>query len=113
MNLLGAALNFTFSVRHGNQPSASESWSDVLLRDAEAVDLTGTYWAPSSFRSERLNIIKGHLDLSLVLVVRQSTKTVTIDEHFSFAGLTSFLAPFSWNPFCAAPRPLHNSHNTN
>ena len=75
-------LNFTFSFREISY-GENEDWDDVLLREVGHADLTATYWAQSKVRSSQLQVIKGHLDLGVVLIARlTSTSEVCSRSKF-------------------------------
>eukprot|EP00966_Prymnesium_polylepis_P013198 304748-Prymnesium_polylepis.1 len=86
-------LGFTYDVHDMGYPSAGQSWTDHVVVKQYDYDLVMSWWAGNAERRARSIQMKGHLDLSPVLVARRE---IPEEEAFSVESLTSWAAPFDW-----------------
>ena len=101
---LAKILGFTYEVRDIGIPADGSSWTDHIKEQVVNGDVTGGFWFPSGERLDWISFVKGHLDLSTVLVAR-STNPLARDGSEGSSDTTlnegqvlgAFLRPFKWD----------------
>ena len=73
----------------------------MLLRVSKDVDLVGSFWYDAAFRRNTGNMVRGHFDLSAVLIARQQSSADTKSANWFSKSFTSFLSPFSYSLWAA------------
>jgi len=87
LNQVSWLLGFTFDIEDMGYPAEGASWTDHALEWQWHGDLMASFWVPQSDRRDNSIQLRGHLDLSTVLVARTETietGTWTMDSVFSF-----------------------------
>ena len=82
-------------------PKEGETWQTMLLRVSKDVDLVGSFWYDAAFRRNTGNMVRGHFDLSAVLIARQQSSADTKSASWFSKSFTSFLSPFSYSLWAA------------
>ena len=85
-------LGFTYDVHDMGYPSAGQTWTEHVVVKQYDYDLVMSWWSNNAERRARAVQMKGHLDLSPVLVARIEMP----EEAFNVESFTSWAAPFSW-----------------
>ena len=93
-------LGFTYEIQDMGYPLGNESWTDLLVRAADAADLTGSWWVHSETRGNSVFFLRGHVDTSTTLVARVEMADKDAGEKFAGSFYT-FMTPFS-SELCAA-----------
>ena len=75
---LAKILGFTYEVRDIGIPADGSSWTDHIKEQVVNGDVTGGFWFPSGERLDWISFVKGHLDLSTVLVARSTNPLETL-----------------------------------
>ena len=91
-------MGFTYDIGDLGYPSVGQSWTQHVIEHQNDGDLIASFWVPSLPRRNQAIQLRGHLDLSLVLVARR--EYITEQEQLSEA-LWSWSRPFSGSLWAA------------
>ena len=85
-------LGFTYEVQLREKLTTDTNWTSALYRimSTTGCDLLGCYWGHTPIRREGVLFMNGHIDFSLVLIVRSHAH----EETSLYDKLWTFLLPF-------------------
>jgi len=86
-------LGFTFEIHDMGYPGEGETWTQHVLEHQFDGDLVASFWVPQAERRDGSIQLRGHLDLSTVLVARHA-----MVERWD---LFSWARPFTWDLWLA------------
>ena len=74
LDAVAELLEFTYDIHDIGYPAAGSTWTDHVKESVVLGDVTASFWVPSEERYDWIMYLKGHLDLSTVLIARSEDR---------------------------------------